>query len=669
MKYIVVIFLGITNVILAQSRDVNSIFELQDSRAKPISFLPYLKSSDPMIVKQAVLAFGSTQDDGAIRFLIPLLSHEDDEIRSAVAFSMGQIKDSLAMQPLINQWKIEKNSLNRIEFARAVGRSIMASQVSGLTVQFSEQWPAKHERAEFIMRLGIQAITNTLVIDIAFNLLRENEDEILYKTMYGLNRMRLNDNQKRTLTPLVKNHLQHPSVNTRMIAVQLMGKLSPNDMGKELVDYLEKETDATVKVSLIQLIGVSGYSVEKLQSLLRRINDQTPYVQSATATTISSWISRISENSSRSDSILNLIKLRLDTAPDPLQKQDIDWLVLGVKIHPDWDSGFISELRLHNNPVLRSYYTQIPELKGNMSSLIELQDLIKSPFQPVRTASVGGWLKVFKKLNRSKEEAKQVILPLFEAGDMAQITAIAEALSDSTFQFPGFELAMEATLNKMDPVEDIEAVQEILKTFGKISSLRADSILIAWLDSRQFAISSVAWQGLLAKNKTANLAPPILSAIPERLNHNWQTIQPLWGGRRAFIKTTAGEFAIELLTSKTPFTVLTFYELAESGFYKNLYFHRVVPNFVVQGGDPRGDGWGGPGYMIRSEFSQTLYESAGYVGIASAGKDTEGCQFFITHSPTPHLDGRYTIFGRIVFGMETTQRLQIGDQILSVEIR
>ena len=93
----------------------------------------------------------------------------------------------------------------------------------------------------------------------------------------------------------------------------------------------------------------------------------------------------------------------------------------------------------------------------------------------------------------------------------------------------------------------------------------------------------------------------------------------------------------------------------------------MVPNFVVHGGDPRGDGWGGPGYSIRSEYGLVNYER-GSVGVASAGKDTEGCQFFITHSPQPHLDGRYTIFGKVVSGMDVVDQVQVGDKIVRLEL-
>jgi len=103
------------------------------------------------------------------------------------------------------------------------------------------------------------------------------------------------------------------------------------------------------------------------------------------------------------------------------------------------------------------------------------------------------------------------------------------------------------------------------------------------------------------------------------------------------------------------------------GFYRGLTFHRIVPTFVVQGGDPRGDGWGGPGYAIRSEFSPLTYEP-GTLGMASAGRDTEGSQFFITQTPQPHLDGRYTIFGKVTSGMDVVDKLQIDDRIFDLKV-
>jgi len=136
----------------------------------------------------------------------------------------------------------------------------------------------------------------------------------------------------------------------------------------------------------------------------------------------------------------------------------------------------------------------------------------------------------------------------------------------------------------------------------------------------------------------------------------------------AVIATSRGEIEIELRFDLAPLTVLNFIALAKSGFYNGLVFHRVVPNFVIQGGDPHGDGNGGPGYYIRCEYSEEPYER-GTVGIATSGKDTGGSQFFITLSPQPHLNGRYTVFGQVISGMENADKIVKRDVIQRITIR
>lgn len=130
--------------------------------------------------------------------------------------------------------------------------------------------------------------------------------------------------------------------------------------------------------------------------------------------------------------------------------------------------------------------------------------------------------------------------------------------------------------------------------------------------------------------------------------------------------TARGDFTIELDGRLAPNTCAAFLELVEQGFYDGLTFHRVVPDFVIQGGDPAGSGWGGPGYSLRSEWSDAPFRR-GTVGIAHSGKDTGGCQFFVCHSDQPHLDGRYTVFGRVVDGMEIVDRVQ-PDDVFDLEI-
>jgi cyclophilin family peptidyl-prolyl cis-trans isomerase len=134
------------------------------------------------------------------------------------------------------------------------------------------------------------------------------------------------------------------------------------------------------------------------------------------------------------------------------------------------------------------------------------------------------------------------------------------------------------------------------------------------------------------------------------------------------LETAKGTIEIQCLPDRAPIHVASFVDLVRRGFYDGLIWHRVVPNFVIQGGDSRGDGWGTGGLTLRDEIDRERFDR-GLVGMPKAGKDTGGCQIFITHVPTPHLDGNYTIFGRVIAGMEVVDRIEVGDSISSARIR
>jgi cyclophilin family peptidyl-prolyl cis-trans isomerase len=134
-----------------------------------------------------------------------------------------------------------------------------------------------------------------------------------------------------------------------------------------------------------------------------------------------------------------------------------------------------------------------------------------------------------------------------------------------------------------------------------------------------------------------------------------------------FIETAKGTIEFELAVLDAPQTTRSFVALARKGFFNGLQVHRVVPNFVMQDGDPRGDGEGGPGYTIRDELNERPY-LRGTVGMALSWRDTGGSQFFITHSPQPHLDARYTAFGHVVNGMDVVDRIQVGDTIQRIRV-
>ena len=129
-----------------------------------------------------------------------------------------------------------------------------------------------------------------------------------------------------------------------------------------------------------------------------------------------------------------------------------------------------------------------------------------------------------------------------------------------------------------------------------------------------------------------------------------------------------GEIRLEFYPEDAPKTVDNFVTLAKKGFYNNLTFHRVVPDFVVQGGCPKGNGTGGPGYTIKAEFNKQKHVRGTLAMARSQHPDSAGSQFYICYGNTPHLDGQYTVFGKVVSGMEHVDRIKQGDKMTSVTI-
>jgi len=129
-----------------------------------------------------------------------------------------------------------------------------------------------------------------------------------------------------------------------------------------------------------------------------------------------------------------------------------------------------------------------------------------------------------------------------------------------------------------------------------------------------------------------------------------------------------GEIRIELYPEEAPKTVESFITLSKKGFYNGLTFHRVVPGFVAQGGDPKGDGTGGPGYTLKAEFNKKKHVRGTLAMARSAAADSAGSQFYICFAPAPHLDGQYTVFGQVVKGMEVVDAIKVGDRMKSVRI-
>ncbi len=213
-----------------------------------------------------------------------------------------------------------------------------------------------------------------------------------------------------------------------------------------------------------------------------------------------------------------------------------------------------------------------------------------------------------------------------------------------------------------------DAALSILDSLGKQKTAAANDLIKEALKSGDPLIRRRA-VALLKTNGAGDFSSQIGTVQTRNTEADYKrALARIGKTTRVVVTTSKGSFTIDLLPEAAPLTVDNFVQLAQRDYYRNVTIHRVVPNFVIQDGDPRGDGNGGPGYQIRCEINQVLYDRAA-VGMALSGKDTGGSQWFVTHSPQPHLDGGYTVFGRVVTGMDVVDKIVRGDVIQSITIQ
>jgi cyclophilin family peptidyl-prolyl cis-trans isomerase len=235
--------------------------------------------------------------------------------------------------------------------------------------------------------------------------------------------------------------------------------------------------------------------------------------------------------------------------------------------------------------------------------------------------------------------------------------ALTAALRDESIESPLGVIKALAARGEAEPRERGAAV-ELLERTGRQPS---------------YALRREAAAGLTRLGRPAPPPGPAQSleagAGGDELRSYREIIERTRRPRTVEVRTNRGTFRLRIDCPRAPRTCLNFLDLAGQHFYDGLLFHRVVPDFVVQAGDPRGDGYGGPGYVLGDEVNRLRYRR-GILGMALAGPDTGGSQFFITLSPQPHLDGGYTAFGEVVAGAEVLDAIQAGDRIESiVEVR
>jgi len=262
---------------------------------------------------------------------------------------------------------------------------------------------------------------------------------------------------------------------------------------------------------------------------------------------------------------------------------------------------------------------------------------------------------------------ESILLERLKAEDFMVRAAAANGLGELKAASASTALAEAYRASRRDPTYVARAAA--LAALSKVDPTAARVVLQEAFTDPDWAVRVRAVALLKESGGAEQPDPPIRPAPSARAltEAEWQGLVAPAFSPHAYLDTDRGTIEIELAVLDAPLTVSNFAELARRGFFNGVAIHRVVPDFVVQDGDPRGDGEGGPGYTIRDEINQRPF-LRGTVGMALDWEDTAGSQFFITHSPQPHLDGRYTVFGHVVNGMELVDGIQPGEVIRQVRI-
>ncbi len=263
-------------------------------------------------------------------------------------------------------------------------------------------------------------------------------------------------------------------------------------------------------------------------------------------------------------------------------------------------------------------------------------------------------------LNQSAKEALRSTLARHDLALTATVAEVAGRLVWKDFA-PALAEAYAAFVKP----DDVEGKMAVLDALGKVGDATYLPLLEGALtdDSRQVGLAAAAAYQAISGTDVSGRVPAV-STVRAVTPSAFQIRRAV--AAKVRLETTRGIVVFKMLPD-APLVAYNFVKLAKAGFYDGKTFHRIVPHFVAQGGDPRGDGYGGPGYLIRDAVSP-LSHRRGLVGMATAGKDTAGSQFFIDHAPNLHLDGAYTIFARTVRGMDVVDQLQQGDRVLKVSV-
>ena len=639
---------------------IRQIGTAQDER-NTAAILPFLTNANPTYRREAALALASVQAPAAVPGLLPLLRDADPSVRRAAAYALGQTGDSTAVDSLRVRVLKEADGTVRRYVHEALGRTVTRRSLPELwRVEVLNDTSRAAALAWGLSRAALRGLTSPETIRRTVLLLNSPKLPVQGRlaAVVGLSRTRGLDADLKRLaeTTLLRVVQKDRNYAVRAAAANTLGKIAaPQATSGTTVAAATAAKGANSPAAVLARLAVKDpdYRV-RLMAIRALPFDAESYPASRKAV---------------------FFALRHDRAPVALTAAE--WLLAHAKGESGAALAALADGNKQSSVRVRAALLRAAVHHATPAARPSLVETIRKRYPAAPTVYEKGFL--LEALSEDPAAFDFVRGEAFAAGQSPVVAGYALGALLAMRRLPDFPASRHtdfaAAMRQGLASGDVAQISTASEALGDArlypTAQPADLAALRAAQAKlQLPTEIEAWQGIQqALDKLEKASKPTPTPLATATQHpiDWAVVQGVPLGQQVRLRTSKGIILLELKPNEAPGAVASFVTLIRQKFYDNLYFHRVVPNFVAQGGDPRGDGNGSAPYNLRSEFGDLRYEE-GSVGLASAGKDTESCQFFITHTPTPHLDGRYPIFAQVVGGLDVVHKLDIGDQILGVEL-
>ncbi|HEX9950410.1 MAG TPA: peptidylprolyl isomerase [Rubricoccaceae bacterium] len=625
-----------------------------------------LTSTDAAVRARAAFALASVQNAGAVDALLDRLRDDVPAVRADAAFALGQTGDSTRGVAMLIALRTEATPTVQAELVDALGKTGRAADLDDL---LSVVLPATVEpaRALAVARMAARGVTTSRgMATVAQNL--ASPDGAL-RAASALAFERAPAAAFRDLLPTIRSAYDGltPADPALASLARALGRAAdPQDVGRLAATLATDDNDWRARVAAATALGALGAlraAPAARSALVGAFGDANPHVAAAAATAFARVETPTGDEIAAAVAAVQARRPWQATAP-----------LLPVLARAGRLDAVDAWRARTADPFAQAAYLTALGRAATPATLDLLLARSADPDPRLAAAAIEALRARWAATDSTARGAAAVrYYPAFSSAlarrDLATTSAAAPVLSDSAFVALGSADLLRSVYAQMSAPEDVEPMVEIIGALGTIRDGQEVDFLVGVALTGHPVLATAARRALNDRlvegiDVTARGA----DAVMETTGIDWTYLARVGPRPRLVLDTDRGQVVIELDAESAPQTVQTIAIAAASGRYDGVPFHRVVSNFVVQGGDYfRRDGYGGPAVPIRSEFTRLRY-TVGTAGIASAGKDTEGVQFFVTHSPQPHLDGHYTAFGRVIAGQDVVDRLLQGDLVRRAHI-